>query len=213
MTLANMPSKGEQIPNGQLESPPPSRFLRCIIFLSFLWIILICIVMFAQWDVLNHIERQLFDLIMLFINTVTVIMLPILLLQPFRPWLDGARVFFLIMMHFGVALFFALKTPSFGCFSSTQNLGQEALCTTIIVFVNVFSWAIPLLVFIYGCGLALFVHRHSKLQTAPIVQVDVEKQLSQIEKQLPKPPKTHNNLQSHRSLDSSHEARMFAYAI
>lgn len=30
----------------------------CIIFLSFLWIILFCIVIFLQWDVVDHVERR-----------------------------------------------------------------------------------------------------------------------------------------------------------
>ncbi|KAF9483905.1 hypothetical protein BDN70DRAFT_873305 [Pholiota conissans] len=196
-----------------VEAPPPPLFLRlrtialgCILFLSFLWIILVCIVMFAQWDLLDHIERSLL-IIMLFIDTITVIMIPILLIQPFRAWLDAARVFFLILMHFGIALFFVIKTPSFECLSSDGDLSQEATCTTIIVFVNVFNWAVPLLAFVYGCGLALLVHRQSKAQTSPSsFQADVEKQT-------PKTSGPQNSLQSHYSLDSSREARMFAHAM
>ncbi|KAF8969988.1 hypothetical protein BDZ97DRAFT_1793754 [Flammula alnicola] len=200
----------KQIPGEQIQSSQPTLFLRlrsiafsCIIFLSFLWIILICVVVFAQWDLLNHVERALI-LIMLFIDTVTVIMLPILLLHPFRPWLDAARILFLILAHCGIALLFALKSPSFKCFSPNIDLDQGAVCTTIVVFANIFSWAIPVLVIGYGSGLAVLVRRFSKAQTDPAAGAgDVEKQDT----------KQHDSLQSDSSLNSSHEARSYACAV
>jgi hypothetical protein len=30
----------------------------CIIFLNFLWIILFCIIIFLQWDLVDHVERM-----------------------------------------------------------------------------------------------------------------------------------------------------------
>ena len=63
-------------------------------FLCFLWIILLSIALFAQWDVMNHTERQLFTglfcgksqilflgsliFVILVVDSFTVIMLPIL---------------------------------------------------------------------------------------------------------------------------------------
>jgi len=192
-----------------IEPRPPPMFLRLrsvalglITFLAFLWIILICIVIYAQWDLLDHVQRSLI-LIMLFINTVTVIMLPILLLRPFRPWLDAARVLLLILIHGGIALFFAIRSPSFTCISSASNLNEEAVCTTITVFVNVFDWAIPVLVVLYASGLAFLVRKQSKLRAEPSPVVDAEKQVR----------KAHNSLQSQGSLSSTYEAKAYAHAI
>jgi hypothetical protein len=63
-------------------------------FLCLLWIILLSIALFAQWDVMNHTERQLFTglscgksqililgslmFVILVVDSFTVIMLPIL---------------------------------------------------------------------------------------------------------------------------------------
>ena len=66
-------------------------------FLCFLWIVLFTIALFAQWDVMNHTERQFFIglscvksqnlifcvlgalmLIILVVDAITVVMLPIL---------------------------------------------------------------------------------------------------------------------------------------
>lgn len=154
----------------------------CIVFLSFLWIILISLCLFSQWDVMDHIERSLI-LIMLFINTITVILIPILLLQTFRPWLDAARLFFLMVSHCGVAIFFAVKSSSFQCVSSVAD--QEAICGLIILYISVTSWFIPVLVIGYACGLAFLVHRLTKVQT---VTTDVEKQEPKICETIPSTP-------------------------
>ncbi|PPQ86891.1 hypothetical protein CVT25_012610 [Psilocybe cyanescens] len=112
-------------------------------------------------------------LIMLLINSTTVIMLPILLIQDFRPWLDGARSLFLVLCHFGIAMFFAVKRPSFQCIYPVPD--QEAVCSLIILYVSVTSWFIPVLVLGYSCGLAYLVYRVARVQVTTTPN-DIEKQ-------------------------------------
>ncbi|KAH9484207.1 hypothetical protein JR316_0003687 [Psilocybe cubensis] len=143
----------------------------CIMFLGLLWIIIHSLCLFAQWDVMDHFERSLI-FIMLLVNTATLIMLPILLINEFRPWLDATRCLFLILCHFGMAIFFAVKKSSFQCIYS--NPDQDAVCDLIILYISVTSWFIPVLVVGYSCGLAYLVYRVS--QTQDTTPNDVEKQ-------------------------------------
>ncbi|TFK42695.1 hypothetical protein BDQ12DRAFT_662877 [Crucibulum laeve] len=105
----------------------------CIMFTSFLWIVLLSLVVFSQWELSDQAERSLI-IVLLLANTITLIMLLILLLRPFRPWLDAARCLFLLVAHIGTAGAFAYWSPTFSC---------------------------PLQILIYAGGLALMVHRHS----------------------------------------------------
>jgi len=149
-----------------------STFLRIrsiifssIIFLCFLWIILLCVLLFAQWDVMNHIERSLM-FIMLVVDSITVIMLPLLLLQSFRPWLDAARFFLLIVLHTGVAGLFAYKSHAFQC-SSAQSVDQGAVCSLIVLFVIVSSWLVAVCIIGYASGLAILFVRLSRVSPLP----------------------------------------------
>ncbi|CAA7271805.1 unnamed protein product [Cyclocybe aegerita] len=179
-SLGTVPSDRRSPPQA---IPPPSRFLRIrtvsfsvIISLCFLWIILLCLIIFSKWDLLDRTERPLV-VIMLLIDTITVIVLPILLIQPFRAWLDAARFLFLFAAHCGIAGGFASKTPSFQCSSSVPD--EVAICNLIILFINVCSWFVPILVVGYACGLAFLMYRLSKSVEASAVD-DVEKQKSSV---------------------------------
>ncbi|KAF8163192.1 hypothetical protein B0H34DRAFT_694488 [Crassisporium funariophilum] len=156
----------------------PPLFMRtrslsfsCIIFLSFSWTIFLSIVLFLQWDMLDHTQRSSIA-IMLCINAITVIMMPILLLQPFRPWLDAARFLLLIILHFGIAGFIVSRDSTSQC--SAQPGDQAAVCSLIILFVTIASWLVPVLVIGYLCGLTFLMFRLSKLHPAP--EGDIEKQ-------------------------------------
>ncbi|KAF9567524.1 hypothetical protein CPC08DRAFT_703066 [Agrocybe pediades] len=128
---------------------------------------------------MDHLERSLL-LVMMLIDTITVVMLPMLLLVPFRPWLDAARLFFLAVSHLGIALLFVLKTSSFKCTSS--NVDEEAICSLILLYVTVTVWFVPALVIGYSCGLAFLVYRLSKIEASGDETTDsnddVEKQSS-----------------------------------
>jgi len=142
-----------------------------IAFLSFLWIILLCIAIFAQWEFMDRVERSLI-IIMMLVDFLTVIMIPFLLIQEFRPWLDAARFLFLFAAHSGIAIFFTSRSSSFQCPSSVPD--QQAVCGLIILFVVIASWLVPVLAVGYSCGLAYYVYRLSKMP--PVAQEDTESQ-------------------------------------
>jgi len=138
-----------------------------IIFLCFLWIVLLSAVLFAQWDTMNRTERSLI-FIMLVIDSITVIMLPLLLLQSFRLWLDAARFFLLIILHTGIAGLFTYKTSGFQC-SSAQSVDQRAVCSLIVLFVIISSWLVAACIIGYACGLAILFVRLSRVSPVPLV--------------------------------------------
>jgi len=149
--------------------PKPGFFLvirsivfSLIMFLCFLWIILLTVALFAQLDVMNRTERSLI-FVTLAVDSITIILLPILLLGPFRLWLDAARFAFLIIIHTGVAGLFTYKSHEFQC-SSAQSV---ALCNLIILYVIVASWLVAACIIGYACGLAVLFWRGSRAPLAP----------------------------------------------
>jgi len=155
--------------------PPVFLWIRsitfsCIIFLCFLWIVLLSVVLFAQWDLMNHTERSLI-FIMLVIDSITVIMLPLLLIQLFRIWLDAARFFLLIILHTGIAGLFTYKSYGYGC-SSAQSVDQRAICSLIVLLVVISSWLVVACIIGYACGLVILFVRLSK--ASPVSLADPE---------------------------------------
>lgn len=160
------------------DPPQPSLFLlirtiafSLIMFLCFLWIILLTVVLFAQWDVMNRTERSLIFVI-LAVDSMTIIILPILLLRPFRPWLDAARFCFLIILHTGVTGLFTYKSHEFQC-SSAQSV---AICNFIVMYIIVASWLLTACIIGYACGLAVLFWRLSRAPLAPLVDPESLKQ-------------------------------------
>jgi hypothetical protein len=101
-------------------------------------------------------------------------MIPVLLAQEFRLWLDAARSLFIFASHFGMAIWFMSKSASFKCISITAD--QQASCNLITLFIIIASWIIPTLVLGYSCGLAYFLHRRSNLSSVPVTPTpDLEK--------------------------------------
>jgi len=137
-----------------------------IMFLCFLWIILFSIALFAQWDVMDHTERALIFTI-LAVDSITVVMIPILLLRQFLPWLDAARFGLLIILHTGVAGLFSYKSHEFQC-SSGQTENQVALCNLIVLYVIISSWLVAALIIGYTCGLAVLFRRLSRVPPTPV---------------------------------------------
>ncbi|KAJ7470653.1 regulator of Vps4 activity in the MVB pathway-domain-containing protein [Mycena latifolia] len=90
---------------------------------------------------------------MLLTDTLTLIMLLVLLILEFRAWLDAARMLFLMLAHIGIAAAFAFWNPSFHCPTSTPD--SEGVCRLLNLYILVASWIIPVLLIIYAAGLAL----------------------------------------------------------
>jgi hypothetical protein len=80
--------------------------------------------------------------IMLLVEFLTVILVPLLcvvdrsqgcsvllflrsLATEFRLWLDAARSFLLFASHFGIAVWFACKTPSMICVAGRECLASD----------------------------------------------------------------------------------------
>jgi len=145
-----------------------------IMFLCFLWIILLSIALFAQWDVMNHTERSLMFII-LAVDSFTLVMLPILLLRQFRPWLDAARFGLLIILHTGVTGLFTYKSHEFQC-SSAQTVDQGAVCNLIVLYVIIFSWLVAACIIGYACGLAVLYRRLSRVSPSPVAYPEGLKQ-------------------------------------
>ncbi|KAJ6630678.1 hypothetical protein B0H10DRAFT_1982325 [Mycena sp. CBHHK59/15] len=150
-------------------SSPVFLRIRAIAFslimaISFLWIILLCLYMYIQWDVTDSSERPTIA-VMLLTNTLTLIILLILLILPFRPWLDAARFLFLILAHIGVAATFAFWNPRFHCPTSTAD--AEGVCRLLNLYILIASWIIPVLLIAYASGLALAMARSSPQNKLP----------------------------------------------
>jgi len=138
-----------------------------IILTSFVWIALLCVYMFLEWDTTDSAERPIIA-VMLLTDTLTVIMLLILLILPFREWLDAARFFFLMLAHIGVAGTFAFWNPRFHCPTSTAD--SEGVCRLLNLYILVASWIIPVLLIVYMVGLAFAMIRSSRQKTLPMLE-------------------------------------------
>jgi len=139
-----------------------------IMFLCFLWIILLTVALFAQLDVMNHTERSLI-FVTLAVDSITIILLPILLLRPFRLWLDAARFGLLIILHSGVAGLFTYKSHEFQCSS-------VAICNYIVLYIIVASWLLTACIIGYACGLAVLFWRLSRAPLARLADPESLKQ-------------------------------------
>jgi len=162
-TLPGTSSTCPQDTSGQFR--PPTTFftirtfmLGCIFFLSFVWLILLCIAIFVQSVNMNIVERNMISIILL-IEFLTIILVPLLLAKDFRLWLDAARSLFIFVSHFGVAVWFACKAPSMKCVAGDE----QTICASLILSILIFSWVIPVLVVMYSCALGFLYYRLSKL--------------------------------------------------
>ncbi|KAJ7156093.1 regulator of Vps4 activity in the MVB pathway-domain-containing protein [Mycena crocata] len=132
-----------------------------ILFISLLWIVLLSVYLYFEWDTTDAAERPIIA-VMLVTNTLTMIMLLILLILPFRPWLDAARFLSLLLAHIGIAGAFAFWNPQFHCPTTTPD--AEGVCRLLNLYILVASWVIPVLLVIYAAGLTLAMVRSSRRQ-------------------------------------------------
>jgi len=121
-----------------------------------IWVILLCCILFLRWEVSSLSERS-FLFIFLGIDTLTVIMLPTLLLAKFRTWLDGARLLLLLVCHISIAVSFAVSNPTTSC--PDEKPDDRGVCQLLNVFIIVASWVPPFLLILYGTGLVIYAWR------------------------------------------------------
>ncbi|TFK54968.1 hypothetical protein OE88DRAFT_1805376 [Heliocybe sulcata] len=129
-------------------------------FISLLWIVLLCLEIFFRWNVSDTRERS-FAVLLLVVNTLTIIMLPLLILTTFRVWLDAARLFFLLIAHIGVAVAYVLWSPRFQCPDETPD--QQGICMLINTYILIASWIIPAFLLTYAIFLLVVVYRLPRL--------------------------------------------------
>jgi len=131
----------------------------CISFVSLLWIILLCIIVFERWDLLDRPEKSFLS-VLLIANTINLLMLPILILCEFRPWLDAARLLYLLLANIGISAFFTYWNPKFRC--PEQNADSGGVCKLINMYILLANWVNPGLLIAYSNCLAFLVWWRSR---------------------------------------------------
>ncbi|KAI0277677.1 hypothetical protein BGY98DRAFT_978166 [Russula aff. rugulosa BPL654] len=121
-------------------------------------VILLSCMLFLRWDVSSLSERS-FLFLFLGVDSFTVIMLPILLLVKFRIWLDAARLLLLLLCHIGIASSFVICNPTIPCPDDTPD--SSHVCQLLNIYIIMASWVPPLLLIIYGIGLATYAWRYA----------------------------------------------------
>jgi len=139
-----------------------------IMLTSLVWIVLLCVYMYVGWDTLSDTAERPIIAVMLLTDTLTVIMLLILLILPFREWLDAARFLFLMLAHIGIAGTFAYWNPKFHCPTSTPD--SEGVCRLLNLYILIASWVIPVLLILYASGLAFAMIRSSRPSIPPVLE-------------------------------------------
>ncbi|KAL7283537.1 hypothetical protein ACG7TL_002971 [Trametes sanguinea] len=117
--------------------------------------------------------------VFIFADALTAILMPALLIVQFRPWLDAARLLFLLLMHFGIAVLFTVWNPSFQCTADTYAELKE--CQSVNTAILVCGWVLPAMLIWYSAFLAV-MHYWRKDHPAP---EPVEKRLSDLPMMLP----------------------------
>jgi len=153
-----------------MEHSPLFLKLRLVTFffttlISLIWVILVSCVLFLRWDVSTSPERS-FLYAFLGVDTLTVIMLPVLLLVKFRTWLDGARLLLLLVCHIGLAASFVIWNTTNPCPDDTPD--DRGVCQLINVYLIMASWVPPLLLILYGVGLATYTWRYARMSQGPL---------------------------------------------
>ncbi|KAI0692387.1 hypothetical protein BC835DRAFT_58981 [Cytidiella melzeri] len=145
----------------------------CIIFVSLVWLVLLSLELSLRWDISDSAQRALVVVFVL-IDTITVIMLPILLIVPFRVWLESARMLALVLGHFSAAVSFTAGNADFTCPDNTPD--ADGVCELIDMYILLGSWVIPglLLVYLAGFGILLYRRRQSLDDEEKEAELDVE---------------------------------------
>ncbi|KAF8552590.1 hypothetical protein OG21DRAFT_1486092 [Imleria badia] len=148
-----------------MESFPLFFRIRAITFaimmlFSFLWLVLLCVEMFARWTMSDQISHSLMILFLL-TNTTTLILLPILILVKFRVWLDAARLFLLFVLQIGSAAAGTYWSPRIQCPDQTPD--DIGVCQLIDVYTMAACWIIPAILLLYSTYFAVVVYLQSRI--------------------------------------------------
>ncbi|KAI0831487.1 hypothetical protein BC628DRAFT_1353882 [Trametes gibbosa] len=117
---------------------------------SLLWTALLSVEVFLLYDQSDPAQRD-FVGVLIFINALTAILLPSLLIVRFRLWLDAARLLFLLLANFGIAGLFTARSSTFEC--PLQHI-ENKLCRSVNLAIMICSWLVPALLVWYSAFLA-----------------------------------------------------------
>ncbi|KIY68600.1 hypothetical protein CYLTODRAFT_489619 [Cylindrobasidium torrendii FP15055 ss-10] len=200
--MAGPPSSSATLTNVMPYSP---TFLRLrsvafalICFVNLLSIVVLCIKMYLDWDITPTPERSLVA-VLASINAITVVMLPVLIILAFRPWLDSARFMLLLAVHITAGSFYTNWFTEFqdSCPSSNNN------CRLFNIYILSLAWIVNTLLVVYIVCLGLLVWRRSRLPALPqtdkeegSVNVVEEKPVLDISSPPPRPPRSPARLSS-----------------
>ncbi|KAI8998479.1 hypothetical protein BD414DRAFT_475187 [Trametes punicea] len=124
-------------------------------FVSLVWTILLCVEVFLLDEQSDPSQRN-FVGVFIFVDAFTAILLPVLLIVPFRPWLDAARFLFLLLAHLGTAILFTVWNPSFRC--PTETNAEHDRCQSVNLVIMICGWVIPALLIWYSAFLGLMYY-------------------------------------------------------
>lgn len=144
----------------------------CIILISFLWIVLLSVQVYARWDISDLCSRSL-TAVFLLTNVITILILPFLLLLDFRVWLDAARILLLAIAQIASAVAFTYWNPQIQC--PNQTADQQGVCKLINIYTLVGCWIIPAILVLYSSYFAAMIYRQSRI---PVVVESREKVLT-----------------------------------
>ncbi|KAI0318927.1 hypothetical protein OF83DRAFT_1112945 [Amylostereum chailletii] len=120
-----------------------------VTLVCFVWVILFSVFLSLRWEISNQTERSFVALFMT-VDVITMIMLPILILREFRPWLDALRLTLLLLCHIGLAVAFCFQFQQITCLD--KSLDGPGVCQLFNVYIVMASWVVPALLLIYaGC--------------------------------------------------------------
>ncbi|KAI0341795.1 hypothetical protein BDW22DRAFT_274125 [Trametopsis cervina] len=145
----------------------------CMLFVGLVWLVLLSVELFLRWDISDPAQRSLV-VVFVMIETVTVILLPAMLIVPFRVWLDATRMLALVLAHYGVAIAFTVKNASFVC--PDQTLDDDGVCELIDTYIMLGSWVIPGLLLAYLIGFCTLIYRRRNSQDLDVKEgnLDIE---------------------------------------
>lgn len=169
----------EEVVDGFEPGPAFSRLrtiaFSCIMIVSFVWTVLLFVELYLRWTVSDSLQRGMV-VVLSVINAGTVILLIVLIILPFRVWLDTARLALLIVAHGGTAVGFTIWSPKFTCPSATTT-DEDATCRLLNLYILLGSWVVPGLLLVYAACLstAYTVYRKRMDAAATGQYIDEEK--------------------------------------
>jgi len=143
----------------------------CIGITSFAWVVLLCVEAVYRWDESPTSERAIVVL-QLLANALTVTLLLILVLLPFRLWLDAARLLFLIILHGGLAVAFTYINMQLEC--PNQTADHNGVCKLVNMYMLLASWVIPGFLLAYTTWFLFAIYRHWQITSQKPMDHDKE---------------------------------------